>query len=166
MQQRVDERVFLVAGGGMHDESGRFVDDEQRFVLEQDFQRNFLGQRLGGFGFGKKDFNRVARARRVRGFGRLAVHADVALLDQPLHRAARDGGKAFAEKRVEPHVGSRLLDGELFGARGHSVQFADCGTESFFQLIKKIIATPVQIAESATLKAGKSQISVVPRRAM
>jgi len=29
MEQSVDERVLLVAGGGMHDESGRFVDDEQ-----------------------------------------------------------------------------------------------------------------------------------------
>ena len=29
VEQGVDERVFLVAGGGMHDESGGFVDDEQ-----------------------------------------------------------------------------------------------------------------------------------------
>ena len=48
MQQRVDERVFLVPGGGMHDESGGFVDDEQRFVLEQNIERDFFRLRLGG----------------------------------------------------------------------------------------------------------------------
>ena len=61
MQQRVDERVFLVAGGGMHDQSGGLVQHQQRFVLEQNIQRNFLRLRLGGPGFRPVDFNLFAR---------------------------------------------------------------------------------------------------------
>ncbi len=117
MQQRVDERVFLVAGGGMHDESGGFVDDEQRFVLEQNIERNFFRLRLGGLGFRPMDFNFFAGVRMMRGLDGLAVDADVAFFDQALQRAARGGGKFFAEKFVEPHGRQRFFDDEVFGAR-------------------------------------------------
>src|ERR1035437_9228442 len=101
MQQRVDERVFFVAGGGMHDESGGLVDDEQRFVLEKKIERNLLRLRLSGPGFRPMDFDFVAGVRMMRGFDDLAVDANVAFLDEPLQRAARDGGKFFAQKLVE-----------------------------------------------------------------
>ena len=102
MQQRVDERVFLVAGGGMHDQSGGFVEHEQRFVLEQNVERDFLRLRLGGPGFRPVDFNLFAGVRMMRGLDGLAVDADVAFFNQPLQRAARGGGKFFAQKFVEP----------------------------------------------------------------
>ena len=102
MQQRVDERVFLVTGGGMHDEPGGFVDDEQRFVLEQNIERDFFRLRHGGLGFRPMDFNFFACARMMRGFDDFAVDADVAFLDEPLQRAARGGGKFFAQEFVEP----------------------------------------------------------------
>ena len=63
MQQRVDERVFLVSGGGMHDQSGGLVQHQQRFVLEQNVERNFLRLRLGGPGFRPVDFDLFAGAR-------------------------------------------------------------------------------------------------------
>jgi len=119
VQQSVDERVFLVPGGGMHDEAGGFVDDEQRFVLEQNIQRNVLRLRLGGAGFGKRNLNRVADARVVRGLGRLAIDANMALFDEALHRAARDGGEFFAQKNVQAFAAPRLFDREFFRGCGH-----------------------------------------------
>ena len=102
MQQRVDERVFLVTGGGMHDESGGFVDDEQRFVLEQNIERDFFRLRLGGPGFGPMDFNFFAGTRMMRRFDDFTVDADVAFFNQALQRATRGGGKFFTQEFVEP----------------------------------------------------------------
>jgi len=116
MQQRIDERVFLVTGGGMHDESGGFVDDEQRFILEQNIERDFFRLRLGGFGIRPVNFDFFARVRMMRGFDDFAVDADVAFFDQSLQRAARGGGKFLAQEFVEPLVGQRLLDDEIFRA--------------------------------------------------
>jgi len=111
------------------------------------------------------DFNLFARVRMMRGFDSLAVDADVAFLDQPLQCAARGGGKYFAQELVEPFGRQRFLDGETFFARRHADQFAaGLGAPSFRQLMRKIRATPVQMAESATLKAGKSSGSPLPRR--
>ena len=55
----------------------------------------------------------------MRGFDDLAVDANVAFFDQSLQRAARDGGKFFAQKLVEPLGRERFFDGEIFRARGH-----------------------------------------------
>ena len=133
VQQRVDERVFLVAGGGMHDESGGLVQHEQRLVLEQNVQRHFLRLRLGGPGVRPVDFNFLAGARRVRGFGGLAVDADVALLDEPLQRAARGGGEFCPQKNVQPLARQRFLDGEFFGAVCHP-QIALIFTDEVYDL--------------------------------
>ena len=120
MQQRVDERVFLVAGGGMHDESGGLVDDEQRLVLEQNIERDFFRLCLGGPGFRPVNFNLFAGVRMMRGLDGLAVDADVAFFNQALQRAARGGGKFFAEKFVEPRGRQGFFNGEIFGAQRHS----------------------------------------------
>ena len=61
MQQRVDERVFLVSGGGMHDQPGGLVQNQQRFVLEKNVERDFLRLRLGGRGFRPVDFDLLRR---------------------------------------------------------------------------------------------------------
>ena len=77
-----------LAGGRMDDAPGRLVEDEQVFVLEQDFERDFFGLRDGGRCGRPVDGNFFTGARRVRGFGGLAVDENVALLDEPLNRAA------------------------------------------------------------------------------
>ena len=52
-QQRVDERAVGVAGGGMNDQAGRFVDDHEVAVFEKNRERHLL--RLGGGGGGSGD---------------------------------------------------------------------------------------------------------------
>ncbi len=81
----------------------------------------------------------------------------MSLLDEPLQCAARGGWKLIAEEFIEPRGRQGFLYDKTFGARKHANQFA-AGSRalSFRQLIRKISATPVQMAESATLNAGKS----------
>jgi hypothetical protein len=55
----------------------------------------------------------------VRRLDDFAINADVALLDEALHRAARDGWKFRPQKNVKSLGGQRLFDGEMFRARGH-----------------------------------------------
>src|SRR5881397_3659194 len=107
----------------MHDQTRRLVQDQQVVVLEQNVQRNLLRLRGGGSGRGPVDLNFLSRARTVRGFDRSAVHADVALSQQPLNRAAREGGQLSAQECVEPLVGQRLFDDDNgSGARGHFIR--------------------------------------------
>ena len=46
----------------------------------------------------------IAGSRRVRGFHDPAVHADVALFDQALHRATRGGREFSPEKHIKPSI--------------------------------------------------------------
>ncbi len=43
MEQRVDQRSVEIARGGMDDEAGRLIDDDQVLVLVGDDQRDVLG---------------------------------------------------------------------------------------------------------------------------
>ena len=49
MEKRVDERVRLVAGAGMHHQTRRLVEHQQIFVLKENLQRNLLGLRVDLF---------------------------------------------------------------------------------------------------------------------
>ena len=46
MEERVDERVRLVAGAGMHHQPRRLVEHKQIFVLKENLQRNLFGLSL------------------------------------------------------------------------------------------------------------------------
>ena len=53
----------------------------------------------------------------MRGFDRFASHANVALVDEALNRATREGGELRAQEGVESLVWHRLFDDEDgFGA--------------------------------------------------
>ena len=163
MQQRVDECVFLVSGRGMHHQPGRFVQNQQRFVLEKDVERNFLGLRFSRPDYRPVDFDLLAGARTVRGFDCVTVDADVALFDQSFECNSRNGGKFFTQKGVEPPGRKRFFNGETFNLQTHGEVSAGLfGTCSFFQVMRNMSATPVQMAVSATLNAGKP-ISSPPR---
>ncbi len=156
VQKGVDQRVLLVSGSGVHDDAGGLVQDEQRFVLVQNLKRDFFRLGPGGFGLRPVDLDLVAGVRALRGLDPQAVDEDVAFLDEPLQRAARSGGEPFAQEFVQPRGGQGFFDDEAFRALAHAVVCAgEWGEVSLFQVIRKTRATPVQMAESATLKAGK-----------
>ena len=119
VKQRVDERVFLVAGRRMHHQPRRLVQHQQGLVLVQDVERYLLRLGFGGPGFRPVHFDLLAGARRVRGLDGAAVDPDVALLDQPLNRAARDRRELAAQVGVEPLRRQRVFDGQDFSAGRH-----------------------------------------------
>ena len=64
-------------------------------------------------------FNLFPGPGRVRWLDDAAVDPDVALFNQPLNRATRDGRELAAQKRVQPLRRKRVLDGQDFSAGGH-----------------------------------------------
>ena len=88
VQQGVDDGAGLVAGRWMHGDAGRFVDDDQVGVFEQDRERDVL--RAWFRGDRRWNFDPVAPGhhlgRAVEDLG--AVAADPALGDQRLEAGA------------------------------------------------------------------------------
>ena len=120
-QQRVDQRAAGVSGGRMHDEPGRLVEHDEVGVLEQHGERDVLGLDLDRLGRRDGDGKRVVRAHALAGLGdRRAVELDMAVVDQPLHRGARQLGDDRGDQRVDALAGAIGLDGEamLCGNRG------------------------------------------------
>ena len=64
MQKGVDEGVFRMARGRVHDQPGGFVDYDQVIILEEDGQGDGLRFGLGRLGFGPAHLDAVAGAGR------------------------------------------------------------------------------------------------------
>ena len=67
--QRIDERSRFMSGRRMHHEPGRLVDDEQIFVLEDNFERDVFAQRrrIGGRGKAQASFGLPGTKQKTRG---------------------------------------------------------------------------------------------------
>ena len=86
MQQAVEHGATPVARGGMHDQTGRLVDDEQRFILENDVERDvFRLVYLVANICRLADKQGLSSQHLALGFGfRAAVDLHAALLDPAL----------------------------------------------------------------------------------
>jgi hypothetical protein len=73
MQQCVHQSVLLVAGRWMHDDSRRFINNQQAVVFEQYVQLHGLWLRLRRPSLRPMNLNFLARMRHMRRFCRLAV---------------------------------------------------------------------------------------------
>ena len=88
MKECVDEGAVFVASGGVDDEAGGFVDDEQIGVFVEDFERDVLGEDFGGDRFWEGEGNGVAQfecGARLAGF---AIEQRVAGADEILDAGA------------------------------------------------------------------------------
>ncbi len=101
--QRIDEGAGFVAGCGVDDEAGGFVEDDQIGVFVEDGERDVL--RLGHGRPGGGEFDSVGGAG-ADGFGGLgrggAVAVDMTGLDQRLDARAGDRADALGQEAVEP----------------------------------------------------------------
>ena len=81
-----------IAGTGMHDHTGRLVDDEDLLVFEEDGERDRLRQQIVGRGRQDVDLDRLAAVQPMRRLRRGAVDGDVLAGDQVLDARARQVG--------------------------------------------------------------------------
>lgn len=103
----------------MSDHPRWFVEHEQIIILEQDPKRDWFGFRIGGLWGGPMDDDALAGFQGGRGFDGKIVDADMALVNEALHRAARERGESGGQPGVEPLLGARMID-DQDGLRGFS----------------------------------------------
>jgi hypothetical protein len=103
-EESVDERAFVVAGAGVNDHAGGFVNREDVVVFVESFEGDGFGlgldrrARFGG------DGDAFAAAETVRDFGRFVVDEDVGGVDEFLDASAGEVGAMGSDDAVEALV--------------------------------------------------------------
>lgn len=88
VDQCVDEGVFLISRCDVDKEACLFVDDDQVFVFVEDIQWNVSGLGFVCLGWREVDTDVLSGSRVVIGLHLLAIHLNMAFLDQTLECAA------------------------------------------------------------------------------
>lgn len=88
MQQGIHERAIGIALGGMHDESGWFVDDDDVAVLKEDRDGDVLRFDLDRHDLRDGHVDGIAVLQDGTRLHRSAVQGDVAFFDQVLDTGA------------------------------------------------------------------------------
>jgi hypothetical protein len=112
-QQGMDERMAGVASGGMDDEAGGLVEDEEVRVFVEDIERDILGLQEGGLGGGLGDSHESAVADGVAGFGGFSGEGDVALFDEGLEARAGEVRQHAGKESVQPISRGARINQEL-----------------------------------------------------
>ncbi len=101
--QRVDQRAGLVAGGRMHHEAFRLVDDDDVVVLIDNIQRDIFAGWLGGDRLRHVDCDRIAGIDMISGVADGgAFDGDGTCENQRFQPRARQLRKAHREHAIEP----------------------------------------------------------------
>ena len=108
-QKRVDQRMLLMPGAGMHDNSCRLVQDEEIVVLENNVERDLLRLRFDLLDFRFAHFHLVAGSDEIPRPGRFPVVADELFSNQGLKSGPGKGRKRVSKEAVKPL--SRLVVG-------------------------------------------------------
>jgi hypothetical protein len=109
--QGVNEGAVGIAGGGMDDEPGRLVDDDDMCILEADVEGQRLCWRLRRLSSRDNDRKVLAGPHTLRRVAReriLLPH--VPLFDQPLEAAARQVRQAACQHAIEALPGFAVID--------------------------------------------------------
>ena len=112
-QEGVDQGMLLMSGAGMHDQTGRFVQDQQIVVLEQDFEGDRFRLRFDLLELGLGQFHGVAGTDRIAGPGNFAVEFNELFSNQGLEAGPGKGGERQGEKAVEARTGVFFFDLEF-----------------------------------------------------
>jgi hypothetical protein len=112
-EQRVHQRVLLMPGARVHDDSGRLVQDEEIVVLENHIERDLFRERVDLLDFRFAQFHGVAGADEVAGPRDFPVHGHEAVADEGLEPGAGEGGERLGEDAVEALAGVFAFDDEL-----------------------------------------------------
>ena len=102
VQERVDERAVLIAGGGVNDHAAGLQDDGEVGILIENCERDFLRDGHGGLRRGNRQDNNLTLLCLCAGF-RLdfPIHCDVSIRHQRRHpRASQPSG--FGQGNIQP----------------------------------------------------------------
>ena len=91
VEKRVDQGAAPIASGGMHHETGGFVQDNDVLILKQDVEGDVLGLGIGVFDGRRDELEHLPLSHLVRGVG---------------DRGASDGQGAFFDQRFD--LGARV----------------------------------------------------------
>ena len=114
MEERVYESAIGIAGGGMHDQTRRLVDDEKVVVLVENLERDLLRDHGGLSWSGQIDRNEVPLRNGGLGPRGRVIEKDVTRLQERLDAGTRQVGQVAGEEQVKPLVGI-LTDGDPHG---------------------------------------------------
>ena len=107
----------------VHNHSGRFVNYGEKFVLENDIERNVFRLKAGGRKLTQFDVDLVGISYLVRRFGRVFIYQHVAFVDQPLQPRTRPALDVFSKKRIKALSGilqnKSDVIGYVFAINGH-----------------------------------------------
>jgi hypothetical protein len=140
----VDQRAAGMSWGGMDDDAGRLVHDQEMFVLPGNLERHVFALEPGRRGLRNRQLELLAALEPVRLRPPLPVHDRGALLEQPLGRGARADLGQRGEEAIEPLA--RGLGGNGDSQRGRVSPISSATNR---------IATPTTMKLSARLKAGQ-----------
>jgi len=120
MEQRIDNRMPIMAGSRMHTDSGHFVDDQQRLIFKQNIQLHILGLCLGRFGFRPVEGHEVARTGMASRADIFPIHLNMPLGNEALESRTGLLGIAGLQEDIHPLAGQAHLDSELLPIFFHS----------------------------------------------
>ncbi|MFT6181042.1 MAG: hypothetical protein ACJA16_000573 [Akkermansiaceae bacterium] len=105
MEEGIDEGSVRIAGGGMNNHAGIFIDDNYIWVFVENGEGQVLGFRFYRFFLGDFDGDGIAGFQRGAGFDFCLIEEDVAVLDECLNSGPRKVHKFAGEEGVEPLAG-------------------------------------------------------------
>ena len=124
IQQGIDQRAVLVAGGGVYHHALGLVQHGDVCILIHDAQRQRLGTHLGLPHVGEGCFQHVPGLYRGLFGGRTTVDGDSPFPDQSLGSGTGERGKD-GEGHIQPCPGLLRRDGEGHGVPSFPVGSAD-----------------------------------------
>ena len=104
MKQRIDQRVLPVTGARMHDQAGRFVQDEKIIVFKKNFERDRFRLIVDLFQRRLAKIDMIAGADEIARPGPFAVAANEATANQLLKARTRIDAELIGEKTIEPKL--------------------------------------------------------------
>jgi hypothetical protein len=146
IQQRIDQSPAVDAGRRMHDHALRLVDDDDILIFIQDIQRDILRPDFDRRAFRNLQTDRIIAAQAEAAAHVFAVDLRIARFNQFLNAGTR---KIRAETQIFVEA--------LAGIFQHGPAFL--AAHAFFSSRNASMIsrpTPMQSAESAMLKTGKS----------
>ena len=102
VEQCIDERVVAMPGTGMNHQPGRFVDDEQVFVLKKNVQGNRFGLTLNFLGWRLPQFDPISASKWVAGPNVFSIQPNESLADEVLKAGARKLREFVREVTINP----------------------------------------------------------------